>query len=145
MNKRGFTLIELLIVIVILGILLMAILSAINPLEQIRKATDSGKRADSVKLLNALERYYTTFQKYPWTTAPNGTLVDGATWLAELVSKAEVKVEFTTRKNLASLYATQDAQSLVHVCFVPESASFKALANKDVKGGTGTTHICIPE
>ena len=65
-SNKGFTLIELLIVVVIIGILSVAVLSAINPIEQINKATDQGKKSDAAELLNALERYFTTFQAYPW-------------------------------------------------------------------------------
>ena len=53
----GFTMIELLIVITILGILATAVLSAINPIEQINRGRDTGKRSDSEQLLSALERY----------------------------------------------------------------------------------------
>ena len=58
--KKGFTMIELLIVIAILGILAVAVLSAINPLEQIRRGRDTGSRSDAEQLLNAVERYYSS-------------------------------------------------------------------------------------
>jgi len=154
-NKKGFTLIELLIVIVILGILAVAILSAINPIEQIRKANDAGKRSDSAELLNAYERYYTTFQAYPWgATVPTDPVLanaDGA-GVAELVTKNEVKPEFANRSNLGSLYVSEGASSLVHVCFVPESETSKAVAafTSDCDGTLGTVGeagncICLPE
>ncbi|MFH1565779.1 MAG: type II secretion system protein [bacterium] len=149
----GFTLIELLIVIVILGILATAILSAINPIEQIRKANDAGKSSDSAELLNAYERYYTTFQAYPWTTAPNHVLANAAgANVAELVTKSEVKPEFAARTNLGSLYVTQNADLLVHICFVPESATSKAIATftSACDGTAGTLGaagncICMPK
>ena len=56
--KKGFTLIELLVVITLIGILAVAVLSALNPIEQINKARDAGKRADSSQLLEALDRYF---------------------------------------------------------------------------------------
>src|SRR3990170_7776972 len=65
-NSKGFTLIELLIVIAVLGILVVAILSALDPLEQIRKARDAGKKSDAAELLAAYERYFTTYQCFPW-------------------------------------------------------------------------------
>ncbi|MBU1104326.1 type II secretion system GspH family protein [Candidatus Parcubacteria bacterium] len=162
MNRttKGFTLIELLIVIVILGILAVAILSAINPLEQIRKANDSGRKSDAAELLNAVERYYTTFQKYPWATTTEadspgtgGQLPPAASWLTELVTKNEVKPEFKTRKNLTAatdalngLTVSENATTnLVYVCFAPESTSFKSLATKNAVAAVGTTHVCIPE
>jgi len=153
-NKKGFTLIELLIVIVILGILAVAILSAINPIEQIKKATDAGKKSDAAELLNAYERYFTTFQAYPWgAAAPNHVLAsDAGAGMVELTAKNEVKPEFSRRSNLGSLYVTQDATSLVHICLVPESATSRAVAaftsacdgTLGTKGAAGNC-ICLPE
>jgi prepilin-type N-terminal cleavage/methylation domain-containing protein len=152
MNKKGFTLIELLIVIVILGILAVAILSAINPVEQIRKANDSARKSDAAELLSALERYLTTFSVYPWgDTPPVAQATPGVqTWMTELIAKNEVKAGFQNRKTLAdvtaqALYVSVDADNLVHVCFLPESATFKALADSTNQGTAGTTHICVPE
>lgn len=158
-DGAGFTLIELLIVIVILGILAVAILSAINPLEQIRKANDSGKKSDSAEMLNALERYFTTFQCYPWST--NTTTCDNETTLstptlansaavnvADLVAKNEIKSEFQQRDNLGFLYVSEETGGLVHVCFAPESATFQDQADKAQDGGdwaSGTKYICVPE
>jgi prepilin-type N-terminal cleavage/methylation domain-containing protein len=136
--KKAFTLIELLIVIVIIGVLAVAVLSAINPIEQIKKAQDAGKRSDSAELLNALERYYTTYQQYPWertnpviavpdigdaavpvaTPGANpGDPVDVAAWLidpagaelATLIATDELKQEFGARDSLTSLYVFHDA------------------------------------
>ncbi len=166
--NSGFTLIELLIVIVILGILAVAILSAINPVEQIRKAQDAGKKSDSAELLNAVERYYTTFECYPWENAtgtcagtatnPTSEVPDGKAWFEggatthSLVDMAEVKPEFVTRANFEAdgtdnvTISENTTTDLIHVCFKPESETFKAQANKDAAGGaTGTTHICVPE
>lgn len=65
-NQHGFTMIELLIVISILGILAVAVLSAINPVEQINRGRDTGSRSDAEQLLSAIDRY-NAFQGYfPW-------------------------------------------------------------------------------
>lgn len=65
-SQRGFTMIELLIVISILGILAVAVLSAINPLEQINRGRDTGSRSDAEQLIGAIERF-NAFQGYfPW-------------------------------------------------------------------------------
>lgn len=65
-TRTGFTLIELLVVITLIGILAIAVLSALNPIEQINKARDAGKRADSSQLLKAIDRYFASNEKFPW-------------------------------------------------------------------------------
>ncbi len=69
--KKGFTLIELLVVITLIGILAVAVLSAINPIEQINKARDAGKRADASQLISALDRYFASNLKFPWNNYVN--------------------------------------------------------------------------
>jgi len=62
----GFTMIELLIVITILGILAVAVLSALNPLEQINRGRDTASQSDAEQFINAVERFV-AFQEYqPW-------------------------------------------------------------------------------
>ena len=61
--KKGFTLIELLVVITLIGVLAVAVLSALNPIEQINKARDAAKRADSSQLLASLDRYFASNEK----------------------------------------------------------------------------------
>ncbi len=64
--RKGFTLVELLIVIALIAILSVAVLSTINPIEQSNKARDSRVQNDAAEVLNAMERYYASVQKYPW-------------------------------------------------------------------------------
>lgn len=162
MKERGFTLIELLIVIAIIGVLAVAVLSAINPVEQIRKANDSRRKSDIAELLNSLERYYATFRIFPWTTIPTakcpylGTASVGCTLAAgvdvsELITKNELKPAFQQR-HLNEYFITGndlDADTWAdeaHVCFRPESVTFTAQAAKDSSGGTSATgYICVPE
>ncbi len=63
---QGFTLIELLIVMTIIGVLAIAVISAINPIEQVNKARDAGRNSDSTQIIGALERYYVNNGMYPW-------------------------------------------------------------------------------
>lgn len=70
-NQLAFTMIELLIVIAILGILAVAVLAAINPVEQINRGRDTGSRSDAEQLLSAIDRFYAYKGYYPWTTNPN--------------------------------------------------------------------------
>ncbi|MDO8452910.1 MAG: type II secretion system protein [bacterium] len=170
---RGFTLIELLIVIAVIGILMTAVLSAINPVEQLRKGTDTRKRSDAAEFLTALERYYTTFQCYSWQMTAAGTcntlLVSSPTQMStmmggtagcgmvsctinELLAKNEIKKEFLARGTnggFTTQYVTQDSEELLHVCFVPESKTFQAQATtrglqRDGSTGSCTTNFDTP-
>src|SRR3990167_838952 len=76
MPKRGFTLIELLIVIAVLGILAVAVLAAINPIEQINRSRDTGSRSDAEQLISAIDRYYATNGYYPWMTGASSNNTD---------------------------------------------------------------------
>lgn len=58
--------IELLVVIAVIGILAVALLSTLNPLEQIRKGRDTRTRADMSQLLGGLERYNASLGYFPW-------------------------------------------------------------------------------
>ena len=77
-KQLGFTMIELLIVIAILGILAVAVLSAINPIEQINRGRDTGSRSDAEQLISAIDRFYAMTGYYPW----NAAVADdpGMTW-----------------------------------------------------------------
>lgn len=66
LKAAGFTMIELLIVIAILGILAVAVLSAINPVEQINRGRDTGSRSDAEQLLSAIDRFNAFQGYYPW-------------------------------------------------------------------------------
>jgi prepilin-type N-terminal cleavage/methylation domain-containing protein len=68
MQKFGFTMIELLIVIAVLGILAVAVLASINPIEQINRGRDTGSRGDAEQLISAIDRYYAAKGYYPWMT-----------------------------------------------------------------------------
>lgn len=70
-SQLAFTMIELLIVIAILGILAVAVLAAINPVEQINRGRDTGTRSDAEQLLSAIDRYYAYKGYHPWQTSPN--------------------------------------------------------------------------
>mgnify|MGYP001258164461 CR=1 FL=1 len=65
-KKLGFTMIELLIVIAVLGILAVAVLASINPIEQINRGRDTGSRSDAEQLISAIDRFYAAKGYYPW-------------------------------------------------------------------------------
>ena len=109
--QKAFTLVELLIVIAIIGILAVAVLVALDPIEQTNRATDVQFTTAQGEVKNAVQRYYAGKLKYPWcatsaggttcstwlagcTTDVTGELFSGgcaASVLAELVSAGELK------------------------------------------------------
>jgi len=80
-SQLAFTMIELLIVIAILGILAVAVLAAINPVEQINRGRDTGTRSDAEQLLSAVDRFYAYKGYYPWQVSPNDGN-DAQAWMA---------------------------------------------------------------
>ena len=77
-NQKGFTLIELLVVIGILGVLATALVTTIDPFEQLRKAQDANVKNALVEYVNANLRYYTTHNNLPWgVTAASGNVCPG--------------------------------------------------------------------
>ena len=146
--KLGFTMIELLIVIAVLGILAVAVLSAINPIEQINRSRDTGTRSDAEQLISAIDRYYTSKGYYPWMVDANSTN-DAVDPMVEIAAAdqtfggdtepvltnlstggtAEVKASFVTRivgdANHLWLYNSGTPGDSTYVCFIPASASFR--------------------
>lgn len=153
-RRLGFTMIELLIVIAVLGILAVAVLAAINPIEQINRGRDTGSRSDAEQLLSAIDRYYAGKGYYPWADGASSlntstfgsgtdalipldsaaiTIGDDALPILTNVSSggsAEVKESFITRitdpgYNFLQIYNNGVTSSSTYVCFTPKSASFR--------------------
>ncbi len=164
---RGFTMIELLIVIAVLGILAVAVLAAINPIEQINRGKDTGSRSDAEQLSSAIDRYYANHGYYPWAigasstnTSTYGTGTNGLTKLTSATQtvggdaqqmlqnlssggSSELKSSFITRVvastyNYLWIYNNGISASSTYVCFIPKSASFREEAWKRCSNnGTG--------
>lgn len=82
--KKGFTLVELLVVIAILGILAGAILVAINPLEQLARGRDAGRKSAIGQIGGAVQSYY---------AGQNNTYpTQGTDWMTQLKDSGELKI-----------------------------------------------------
>lgn len=164
LKAAGFTMIELLIVIAILGILAVAVLSAINPVEQINRGRDTGSRSDAEQLLSAIDRYNAFQGYYPWQNGASDPSYSVAwtDWnavteltqnsaplcqVSDLLSATngtciganELKVTFFSRifdagYNHLSIYHAANASDSTYVCFEPKSDAFKTEAANRVAG-----------
>lgn len=82
-SLKAFTLIELLVVIAVLGVLAAVLLFAINPLQQMARGRDSGRKNNVGQIVNAMQSYYTSRNAvYPTVNA---------TWILALVDSGELK------------------------------------------------------
>ena len=167
-NNKGFTLIELLIVIVIIGILAVAVLSVLNPIDQINKAQDQARKSTAAAIISALERFYVSNERYPWSTPGLGTVpvAEGTTsayfiqasgtneaWLGtatddstvkSLIGASELKPDVAKRSELAELKIyTYSSGNLVRICFRPESTTLISEATY-IDGMTPTTDGVCP-
>lgn len=154
-SPKGFTLIELLIVIAILGILATAVLSAINPIEQINRGRDTGSMSDAEQLLGAIMRYNASQGILPWQAtveSPRGVAwtrvnnswlnADGSTPVLSLlgsqsVGTQELQQAFISRitgasgvYNYLQVYRGSGDGDSTYVCFDPQSGSFNKQAQQ---------------
>ncbi len=154
-RAAGFTMIELLIVITILGILATAVLSAINPLEQINRGRDTGTQSDAEQLINAVDRYNAFQGFYPWVISQEAayaipsltTLVSGWADAASCpvfdklssssstgcIGVNELKTSYTSRITNGTtrsmyIYNKGGTGDSTYVCFKPQSQAFKEKA-----------------
>lgn len=81
LKTKGFTLIELLIVIAILGVLAVVVLVAINPIQQLARTRDGGRKSAVGQIGRNLQAYYTARGTYP---------TENTTYLTTLVSAGEI-------------------------------------------------------
>jgi len=152
---KGFTMIELLIVIAVLGILAVAVLSAINPIEQINRGRDTSSKSDAEQLLSAIDRYNASRGLWPWqddssdppavtwgqvtATYPRGSACAMLTNLStstdpncpgtDEVKSAFVNRVTSTKSNALFIEYGGSTGDSVYVCFNPQSGSFKKEAD----------------
>ena len=145
-KSPAFTLIELIIGITILSLLAVALLAALDPIEQISKARDTAKRNLAVELHGAYVRYNANKDVYPDRLATaiataeiaqdkTATYLDNerlATTnmltrdIQELITAGELKPNFlqAAGSNLSSLRVMairQDSSTFLSICFKPQS------------------------
>lgn len=144
-RTAGFTLIELLVVIGILGILAAALVATIDPFEQLKKANDANTENTEVELINAVIRYYTIHNAFPWdpvnsggtacTTSVNGTTGDlnlvnvgnetagsgFAACLADLMDNGELKQSFDDAQGILDEIIIFETNTSVTTCYDPSS------------------------
>lgn len=76
MNKKGFTILELSIAIIIMGMLMTLIISALGPT---REGNRNTKRvADINEIQDALARFYRDWGDYPSVITPGQALISGS-------------------------------------------------------------------
>jgi len=161
-STAGFTMIELLVVIAVIGVLAVAVLSSINPIEQINKGRDTRTRSDAAQLINAVDRYYAIHEAYPWNNDSDSGFVATVTtpdleyefsggtgadfqWLDNLTETGEVKDGFTNRLEAQdtsstgaysiSLFKEGVTNATMYACFIPTSLAFKQEAADNCESG----------
>jgi prepilin-type N-terminal cleavage/methylation domain-containing protein len=133
---KGFTLIELLIVIALLGALAVALLAALDPLEQIKKGTDTGVRNTAAEIGASFTRYASVKSgSMPYAGSISwGSVGQGSTpaWTAinNVINAGELKADFFSlaKDQLDKIFIIAD-DSRAYVCFAPGAKAFRVDAN----------------
>lgn len=149
MFKKGFTLVELLVVIAILGIIAVGLIVAIDPIEQINRATDSSRRSLATDIMNSFNRFYASknysaacpntacasYSNSLSTTTPV-TIATLTTVNTDMNTAGEVKsaTAYTSHSQAANLYAslantTVANAATVVLCWQPQSKGQKSNAS----------------
>lgn len=147
---EGFTLIELLIVIALLGALAVALLAALDPLEQIKKGTDTGTRNTVAEIHAAVVRYASLQGgKMPFDGTLDFSVIgnagSGYDALNKVIAQGELKSDFVTLagNQLNSIMITGinnggSGDQFINVCYAPTSKSFRQDENTKFNANNGT-------
>jgi prepilin-type N-terminal cleavage/methylation domain-containing protein len=128
--RKGFTLVELVTAIGVLAILATIAFTALNPIEQFKKAQDSKRKSDLSQIQKALEGYYQDYHRYPPASAnkiaPGNVAINwGQSWQPYI---DVLPIDPKTAKNYAywvdepsigqsyRLYASLDRTNDIYAC-----------------------------
>lgn len=165
---RGFTLIELIITITILSILAVALLAALDPIEQFNRARDTGTRNTMLELHQAIQRNYAVRQAFDSTVCglvgggqvnqSDGTCTvtlsgnNPTTGLIQaLAASGELKTNFdaTASKEYVKIRIYLPANSSdLKTCFTPTSKGFQRDVNtiyNTTDGNRANQGTCLAE
>jgi len=128
--SSGFTIIEIIIIMVIVSTLVVIVLSALNPLEQINRGRDSSSLLLASEFIKTTDRFQAINQPHPWQEDLS------AEPLSSDLSK-EIIEKFISANELKNSYINQNTQKLekifitthngyeeIFACFLPESHAF---------------------
>jgi prepilin-type N-terminal cleavage/methylation domain-containing protein len=130
---KGFTLIELIIAITILGLLAVALLAALDPIEQFNKARDTATRNTALEIHNAMLRYNASKERFPDAVETPGTynmISTGPSIIAVLIDTGELKSNFIQAAGSGALsrIGVYNTGTTLYTCFRPVSKQFKTEA-----------------
>lgn len=126
-TKKGFTLIELMVVVGIFTVIMSIILIAINPREQISRASDMGTKMTAQDVIGSTISYFTDEKKLPWTNNKDckaeldagGYLADMPNCIDELLGK-DLGKDYLKKSELKEIYVNKCGNSAV-LCYSPKS------------------------
>lgn len=119
--RKAFTLIEILIVIAIIGILAVAVLIALDPVEQVARANDVKFVTAAGEIRGATYRYFASKGYFPWCTSASSTGTGCGTYRAPCITGGVIgsfndSVNSTCAEAvLAELVASGDLKSGISV------------------------------
>lgn len=127
-NQKGFTLIELLVVIGILAVLLSVVLIALNPYEQISRASDVSTKQVAQDYINSVQQFYASEKIVLWDKNQNcknefisgKTLAEMPDCTQELTGGGKLPASYSASDQLKNIYVNICGDSTV-LCYNPKS------------------------
>lgn len=136
--SKGFTLIELLIVIAVLGVLAAVVLVAIDPVEQLARGRDAGRKSSVTELGRALQAFFTNNNAYPAAVGWNTTLLSSGD-IKVFPNQPTVSTPATvcTTGNMVNNFCYKTAGGVLPNIVVYTRVESKSEKNKGTCGGVG--------